>query len=145
MNVDVIAVGRLRDKALLALWQDYSKRITWPLALHEIEAKKPAEEERKILDRLDPRAHIFVLDERGKSLASRDFAKKLEDLSADGAPRIQFVIGGADGLPENIRKKAHFLLSFGAQTWPHMLARVMLAEQVYRAQQILAGHPYHRD
>jgi len=145
MHVDVIAVGRLRDKALLALWQDYSKRIVWPLALHEIEGKKPTDEQKKILEKLDPRAHVFVLDERGKSLPSRDFAGRLEKLSAEGITKIQFVIGGADGLDEEIRKKAHFLLSFGAQTWPHMLARVMLAEQIYRAQQILAGHPYHRD
>lgn len=145
IHVDIIAAGRLRDKALLALWQDYSKRIVWPLALHEIEGKKPGDEEQKILEKLDARARVFVLDERGKSLPSREFAGKIESASAEGISKIQFVIGGADGLSENVRKKAHFLLSFGAQTWPHMLARIMLAEQIYRAQQILAGHPYHRD
>ncbi len=145
INVEVIAVGRLRDKALLALWQDYTKRLQWPLTLHEIEIKKPGDEEKKLLAKLNPRAHLFVLDEQGKSLPSTKFAKKLETLSGDGITNIQFIIGAADGLSENIRKKADFLLSFGDQTWPHMLARIMLAEQLYRAQQILAGHPYHRE
>ena len=144
IHVDIIAAGRLRDKTLLALWQDYSKRITWPLALHEVEGKKPGDEEQKILEKLDARARVFVLDERGKSLPSREFAGKLENASAEGISKIQFVIGGADGLSENVRKKAHFLLSFGAQTWPHMLARIMLAEQIYRAVTILVNHPYHR-
>lgn len=145
LQLEVIAAGRLRDKALLPLWHDYAKRITWPFTLYEIEAKKLADEEQKILEKLDTRAFIFVMDERGKSIASREFAGRLEKLAAEGITKAQFVIGGADGLSEIIRKKSHFLLSFGAQTWPHMLARIMLAEQIYRAQQILAGHPYHRD
>lgn len=145
IRIDVIAAGRMRDKAQRALWEEYTKRLTWKLTLHEIEGKKPGEEHRKILERLDPAACLFVLDERGESLASADFAKKLESTVADGISNIQFVIGGADGLNEDIRKKADFLLSFGAQTWPHMLARIMLAEQLYRARQILAGHPYHRE
>lgn len=145
MNIDVIAVGKLRDDALLSLWQDYTKRLQWSLQLHEIESKKPGDDEKKILDKLNSQAHIFILDERGKSLGSKAFAKKFSDISADGISSVQFVIGGADGLTETIRQKANFLLSFGAQTWPHMLTRIMLAEQIYRAQQILAGHPYHRE
>ena len=145
IHIDIITVGKLRDKTLLALWHDYTKRLHWPLTLHEIEAKKPGEDEKKVLAKLDSHAFIFVMDERGKSIASVPFAHKLEDIAADDVNRIQFVIGGADGLSEVIRKKADFLLSFGAQTWPHMLARIMLAEQIYRAQQILAGHPYHRE
>lgn len=143
--IDVIAAGRLRDPALLSLWQDYTKRLQWPLTLHEIESKKPGGEAEKILARLRPDAKTVILDERGKSLRSNDFATLLQSWATDGTPRIQFVIGGADGTGDDIRKKADFLLSFGAQTWPHMLARVMLAEQLYRARQILSGHPYHRE
>jgi 23S rRNA (pseudouridine1915-N3)-methyltransferase len=85
------------------------------------------------------------MDERGKSLPSLKFADKIRDLQNQGRSHIQFIIGGADGLGDDIRKRADLLLSFGAQTWPHMLARVMLLEQIYRCQQILSGHPYHRE
>lgn len=145
IRVEIIAAGKLRDKALLSLWQDYAKRLTWPLTLHEIEGKKPGDEQKKIIERINPDAYLFVMDERGKSLTSPAFAKKLEAIAADSVSDVQFIIGGADGLDENIRSRADFLLSFGAQTWPHMLARIMLAEQIYRARQILAGHPYHRE
>jgi len=128
-----------------SLWEDYNRRLTWPLSLHEIEGRDNAEECAKIEKKMNAQAFIFALDEKGKSIGSRDFAGKLETLTAEGRPDIQFIIGGADGLSPEIRKKSHFLLSFGMQTWPHMLARVMLIEQIYRAQQILSGHPYHRD
>ncbi len=145
LHIDIIAGGRLRDQSLLSLWQDYSKRLQWSLNLHEIEAKKPTDEEQKFLDRIDPQAYVFALDERGKSLGSVAFAHKIDDISAGGISKIQFIIGSADGLTEPIRKKADFLLSFGIQTWPHMLVRIMLVEQIYRAQQIMCGHPYHRE
>jgi len=145
IHIDIIAVGKLRDKALLSLWQNYTKQLRWPLALYEIDARKPDGIEEKILEKINPRSHLFILDERGKSLPSPDFAKKLEDITTNGISTIQFIIGGADGLSDKIRQKADFLLSFGVQTWPHMLVRIMLAEQIYRARQILAGHPYHRE
>lgn len=145
IHIEIIAVGKMRDSALLSLWDDYRKRLRWPCTLYEIEARKTGEEEKKILEKINPRAFVFVMDEHGQSLPSLAFAKKLEDTAAGGISPIQFVIGGADGLSEIIREKADFLLSFGAQTWPHMLIRIMLAEQIYRAQQILAGHPYHRE
>jgi 23S rRNA (pseudouridine1915-N3)-methyltransferase len=144
-SIDVIAAGRMRDQALLALWGDYVKRLQWPLTLHEIDTAKPADIERRMLEKLLPGARIFVLDERGKSLRSADFAAKIRGCADEGVRHVQFVIGAADGLGADIRARADFLLSFGAQTWPHMLARVMLAEQLYRARQILAGHPYHRE
>jgi len=86
-----------------------------------------------------------VLDERGKNLSSRDFAAKIGAWRDDGVAEIVFVIGGADGHDDAVRNRADLLLSLGALTWPHQLVRVLLAEQIYRAQQILAGHPYHRD
>lgn len=145
LSVDIIAVGRMKKNAQLALWQDYEKRMKWPLSLHEIEGKKPGEEQRKLLEKIDPRAFVFVLDERGKTLSSPAFAEKIDHIALEGYHRAQFVLGGADGHDAEMRSRANFLLSFGAQTWPHMLARIMLIEQIYRAQQILAGHPYHRE
>ena len=145
LRIEIIAVGRLKAGGQKTLWDEYTKRLTWPLTLHEIEGRDNAEECAKIEKKLNGQTFIYILDETGKSIGSRAFAEKLDKLAAEGRPDIQFVIGGAGGLTLAIRKKAHFLLSFGAQTWPHMLARVMLAEQLYRAQQILGGHPYHRD
>ncbi len=150
-RLDIIAVGRLKKGALHDLFQDYAKRIKWHLNLREVESKHrdpvavQADENRQILSTLDDNAFVIVLDEKGNGLRSLDFAKTLEQFQNTGETHIQFVIGGADGLTEDVRGRANMLLSFGQQTWPHMMARVMLIEQVYRAQQIMAGHPYHRE
>ncbi len=151
MKIDVIAAGRLRKGPLFELCQEYQKRTRWSVNVFEIESKytEPAhiqgDEARKIQEHLDKDAFVIVLDERGDGLRSLDFAKTVEKLQNNGENYIQFIIGGADGLTDDIRGRANLLLSFGQQTWPHMLARVMLLEQIYRAQQILAGHPYHRE
>ncbi|MGB4106753.1 MAG: 23S rRNA (pseudouridine(1915)-N(3))-methyltransferase RlmH [Alphaproteobacteria bacterium] len=151
MKIDVIAAGRLRKGPLFELCQEYQKRTRWSVNVFEIESKytEPAhiqgDEARKIQELLKDDAFVIVLDERGDGLRSLDFAKTLEKLQNNGENYIQFIIGGADGLTEDVRNRANLLLSFGQQTWPHMLARVMLLEQIYRAQQILAGHPYHRE
>lgn len=151
MKVDIIAVGRLRNGPLFDLSQDYQRRIQWSLNMIEVESKStdPAtaqrQEEEKILTHIDDRAFLCVLDERGNGLRSLDFAHTLQNLKDGGDNHIQFILGGADGLTDEVRGRANMLLSFGQQTWPHMLARIMLLEQIYRAQQILAGHPYHRE
>lgn len=151
LGLDILAVGRMKAGALQTLADDYRKRITWPLAVHEIESRytdprtAQEDEERKILAHLAPHAFVVVLDERGNGLRSLDFAQTLNRLQTEGEERVQFIIGGADGLTDAVRSRAAFLLSFGQQTWPHMMARVMLLEQIYRAQQILARHPYHRE
>lgn len=145
IKIEIIACGRLRPSPLLDVWDSYIKRMSWAVTLHEIEGKDAQDTEHKLLDKIRPAAFTIALDERGKSLSSRDFAEKLDNLLAEGRNDIQFLIGGADGLPKSVKQKADFLLAFGIQTWPHMLARIMLVEQIYRAQQIIAGHPYHRD
>lgn len=142
--IEFITVGKLKNDPLLDVFEDYKKRLTSKFVLHELDAKTQAEQIQKIIEKINPAAALIVMDERGKSLSSRDFAGRMEGWFVSHG-HVQFVIGGADGLGDDIRQKATMLLSFGAQTWPHMLARVMLIEQVYRAQQILAGHPYHRD
>lgn len=144
LSIEFITIGKLKNDPLLDVFEDYRKRLTCKFSLLELEGKTQAEQLPKIIEKLNPAAALVVMDERGKTLSSRDFAAKIDAWQTTFGT-IQFVIGGADGLSDDIRKKATLLLSFGSQTWPHMLARVMLMEQVYRAQQILAGHPYHRD
>ncbi|MCB1784314.1 MAG: 23S rRNA (pseudouridine(1915)-N(3))-methyltransferase RlmH [Alphaproteobacteria bacterium] len=151
LKIEIIAVGRVRKGPYYEFIEEYKKRIQWPLTIHEIEAKSTEpvraqqEESDKIQDKLSNSAIVVVLDERGDGLRSLDFAHTLDKFKNSGETHIQFVIGGADGLLDAVRDRADILLSFGQQTWPHLMARVMLLEQVYRAQQILAGHPYHRE
>lgn len=150
-RVEIIAVGRTSKGPMKELCEDYLKRLKWKTEIFEIESrqsdpKKIQEDEAvKIMAKLANEAFVIVLDERGNGIRSLDFAKTIENLQNNGNTFLQFVIGGADGLTENVRDRANMLLSFGQQTWPHMLVRIMLLEQVYRSQQILAGHPYHRE
>jgi len=143
-HIEFITVGKLKNDPLLDVFHDYKKRLLCKFTLHEIDSKTHADQVQKIQEKLSPSAAVVILDERGKSLSSRDFSAKIEQFFLSHG-HIQFIIGGADGLSDDIRQKATMMLSFGVQTWPHMMVRVMLMEQVYRAQQIQAGHPYHRD
>jgi 23S rRNA (pseudouridine1915-N3)-methyltransferase len=117
-----------------------------PVEIVEVEARKPgkAPEADAILARAEG-AQLIACDEHGRAMASREFAARLAALRDDGVRHLAFVIGGADGLDASVAEAAIQTLSFGPQTWPHALARAMLAEQVYRAVTILAGGPYHRD
>lgn len=162
MRILIVAVGKLKAGPEKALFDDYVKRLSWPLTLREVEAKGrlsgaelKAREGELLLAALDRGAkgarpgrragqRLLALDERGQEIASTAFTTRLADWRDQGAEEIAFVIGGADGLDQAVRDQADGLIAFGRMTWPHMLVRVMLAEQIYRAQQILAGHPYHR-
>lgn len=150
LRLHVIAVGRLKSGPHEALARHYAERITWPLAIREVEEKRalpPAvlkHREAELLLAAVPKGTVLVaLDARGKPLASEAFATQLAHWRDAGA-EVAFVIGGADGLADELRQQAALVLSLGPMTWPHLLVRGMLLEQVYRAQQILAGHPYHR-
>lgn len=151
MKIDIIAIGALRKGPMFDQLCNYQKRITWPVQFiiheskHRDEKAKQRDEQEKILGSISNSAFVVAMDERGKSLPSLKFAHKIQELQNQGQSHMQFIIGGADGLGDDIRGRSNLLLSFGAQTWPHMLARVMLLEQVYRSQQILSGHPYHRE
>ena len=150
MRFLILAVGRQKAGPLKELEQLYAGRITLPLLIREVEerrklsaAEMKTREAELLLDSVPKGAMIVALDGRGEALSSASFAKRIEtwrEASAD----LAFVIGGADGLAETILQQARLTLSLGAMTWPHILARTMLLEQIYRAQQILAGHPYHR-
>ena len=150
MRLAIVAVGRQRAGPLKELERHYAERITFPLTIREIEEKRkltPAElkvrEAALLLDAVPEGAIVVALDGRGKGLSSVDLAKRLDAWRQSGAD-LAFLIGGAEGLHESVLAKASLVLSLGAMTWPHLLVRAMLLEQLYRAQQILAGHPYHR-
>ncbi|MGL4311286.1 MAG: 23S rRNA (pseudouridine(1915)-N(3))-methyltransferase RlmH [Paracoccaceae bacterium] len=155
MRIHVCAVGRLRAGPERALIDDYTERFDrtgralalGPLSEHEVEDRKGGgmAAEAALLTRAIPAgALVCVLDERGRLMSSPDFATHLAGWRDSGRQDVAFVIGGADGIDPALRKDADAALSFGAMVWPHMLVRVMLAEQLYRAAAILAGTPYHR-
>jgi 23S rRNA (pseudouridine1915-N3)-methyltransferase len=145
------AVGKLRPGPLFDLYGEYAKRIVPPVQLREVEVRQrlpdaalAVREGELLLAAVPPASTIVVLDERGIELPSADFAARIAGWRDGGVSDLAFLIGGASGHGDLVRARAGFLLSLGRMTWPHMLARVMLAEQIYRAQQISAGHPYHR-
>ena len=151
MKITIACIGRAGRGPERDLYEHYAGRIRWPLTLRELEEKKklpPVELIRRegdlLLGAVPDRSVLIALDRRGKVLDSEAFAKRLERWRDDGIADLAFLIGGADGHGEPLLARASLVLSFGAMTWPHQLARAMLAEQIYRAQQLLAGHPYHR-
>jgi 23S rRNA (pseudouridine1915-N3)-methyltransferase len=151
MNITIAAVGRMKAGAEKSLWDDYAKRLGWSLTLKEVEEKKPLKppqmkikEAGLLLDALPKGALLIAMDRNGRPLSSPAFAKKLGAWQDDGIRDIAFVIGGSDGLDKSVLDQAQLKIAMGEMTWPHMLARVMLLEQIYRAQCILSNHPYHK-
>jgi len=135
----IIARGKIGRGPEAELVDRYLKRMTWPVKVTELpdsggKAPPPADKSVTIL-----------LDEKGEQLGSLAFAKKLERWRDDGKREARFLIGGADGFGDSERADADLLLAFGKATWPHLLARAMLAEQLFRATSLLANHPYHRE
>jgi len=135
----IVARGKIGRSPEAELVERYLKRISWPTKVTELSDRGGR------LPEMSSGAVSVVLDERGKALSSSDLAKKLEAWRDGGKREVRFLIGAADGHEEDQRQSADLLLSFGAATWPHMLARAMLAEQLFRATSILANHPYHRE
>ncbi len=153
MNIHIVAIGRARAGPEAALFNHYAARVTqWPITLIEQDlrrrvapAKIAAAEAALLQCALPQGAYVVALDERGNQHTSRAFARLLRGQHDDGRRDVAFLIGGADGLAASLRKDADEVMSLGQATWPHLLVRGLLAEQIYRAQQIDAGHPYHRD
>ena len=156
MRLRICAVGRLRTGPERALAEDYLARFgktgrslgLGPAEIAEVEVRKGGgrSAETGLLGRMVPVGAVVVaLDERGKTLSSPEFAAHLERWRDDGSGALAFLIGGPDGLEPELRERADMVLSFGPMVWPHMLARAMLAEQLYRAASILAGTPYHKE
>ncbi len=144
-------VGRLRSGPLKELQLLYASRIAPSPAIVELEERRrlpaaelKAREGELILGALPSATHLIALDERGIHWSSRALSQRIATWRDQGSPELAFAIGGADGLHSTVLDRADVTLSLGSMTWPHLLVRGMLLEQLYRAQQILAGHPYHR-
>ncbi|WP_020180102.1 23S rRNA (pseudouridine(1915)-N(3))-methyltransferase RlmH [Methylopila sp. M107] len=159
MRLVIAAVGRLKSGPERDLARRYVERIGQIgrgvaldapeiIELDESRARNPDQRKRDeaaaLTGALDPKLAVFALDENGKHFSSESFAEEIGRRRDDGATGLAFVIGGADGLDEAFLANADRKLAFGAMTWPHQIVRVLLAEQLYRAATILAGHPYHR-
>ncbi|HEY7811448.1 MAG TPA: 23S rRNA (pseudouridine(1915)-N(3))-methyltransferase RlmH [Allosphingosinicella sp.] len=139
MLLHIIARGKIGRSPEGELVERYLKRIAWPTKLTELPesgGKVPPPGENSV---------TLLLDEKGEQLPSLSFARKLETWRDGGKREARFLIGGADGFGDEERASADLLLAFGKATWPHLLARAMLAEQLFRATSILANHPYHRE
>ena len=159
MRLCILAVGHARGSSEGALCDDYLGRAVKTgrnlgfsaVTIEEVSVSKARTAEERMHDeaerlarRIPAGAHVVLLDAKGKGMTSEDFAEMLGALRDAGTRDLAFVIGGPDGLKPLPGQKAGRSLAFGPQTWPHLLARALLTEQVYRAMTILAGHPYHR-
>lgn len=159
MRIIVAAVGRLKQGAETELSERYRKRAAQTgrqLGWRDVEiveiresraddaGKRMLEESIALANVIPQNAAVVLLDSRGDSLDSAAFANQLAQWRASDKPAVAYIVGGADGLAPSLRDKAGLRLAFGAVTWPHQIARVMLLEQIYRAATILTGHPYHR-
>lgn len=139
MLLHIVARGRIGRSPEAELIDRYLKRVSWPTKITELPdtgGRMPT---------VEPGTRIVMLDEKGRDLPSMAFATQLGRWRDDGVREIRFLLGAADGFDDAQREQADLLLAFGRATWPHLMARAMLAEQLWRASSILAGHPYHRE
>jgi 23S rRNA (pseudouridine1915-N3)-methyltransferase len=152
MRVTIAAVGRDRSRPARDLFDEYCRRCPWPVRLREVPPRttapperRRAEEAERLASAVPPGTVVIALDESGRNLTSRALAAKIGAWQRQGRSELAFLIGGPDGLDSALIQRADLVLALGRMTWPHRLVRVLLAEQLYRAATILAGHPYHRD
>lgn len=154
MKISIISIGKFENSPHKKVFETYLTRSKWKVELKELELKNTHNlsvekikegEGSLILKALKPNSKIIVLDEKGKEYESISFAKMLESLAVAGDSDLSFIIGGSDGLSEEVLKKASLKISLGKMTFPHLMVRSILMEQLYRAQTIISGHPYHRE
>lgn len=153
MRMLIAAIGRLKKKSPEdQLIEEYIRKTRWPVTVRESEEKKALSgdalkeaESRLLLGNVPTGAKVVALDERGEMLSSTELARKIAHWRDAGTQDVAFLIGGANGHTEAVRQRADLVLSFGRMTLPHMLIRVVVAEQIYRIRTILDGHPYHRE
>ena len=154
MRITILSIGKFENSPHKSVYQHYLKRLKWKIDLRELELKnsdKLSTPERKkgegelILKNVKAGTKIIVCDERGKEFTSKNFSKLISDFAVSGDSDLTFIIGGSDGLSEEILQKAQKKISFGLMTLPHLMVRSVLIEQLYRAQTIIEGHPYHRE
>ena len=151
MRITLAAVGRAKAGPTRDLYEHYSARLNWRLTLKEVDERRAlapealkASEGERLLAAVPEGARLIALDEAGRHLTSADFAELLGRWRDEGVQHLAIAIGGAEGLAEAVRARADLVLALGAMTWPHLLVRALVVEQLYRAQTILSGHPYHR-
>ncbi len=153
MRLTLLSVGRLKSGAERDLFDEYVKRalpVARSLGFRGIEEVEVASgggldaEAERVLAKIPAGASVIRLDEFGRNLTSQEFAAQLGRLRDQGVPDLVFLIGGAEGYGDAVRRAVPDIMAFGAQTWPHRLVKAMLAEQVYRAMSIMAGMPYHK-
>lgn len=151
MRLHIVAIGRAKPGPERDLYEQFARRLVPPPVLREVEERRQLPPDRMklrqgelLLAALPEGARVVALDERGKGLDSATLARRLADWRDQGTGDLAFVIGGADGLSDSVRARAELVWSLGPSTWPHMLVRALVAEQLYRADSILKGHPYHR-
>lgn len=159
MRVTLLCVGRMKagaDKDLFDRYIERSRKAGRGIGITEVDcleipesrlnqpSERKSEEASAILKRVDPSGRLIVLDENGKNLPSFEFSQKIQVWRDEGTRSLALAIGGADGHGAELMRKADLKLALGAMTWPHQLARILIAEQIYRATTILSGHPYHR-
>ena len=146
MKALILAIGkRKKNSPEAAILAEYIKRSSWEIIVQEKDNATQDEEATFLQANIPHNAKVIVLDERGENMKSTELAAKIASWQLNGTSEICFLIGGADGHLQSTRDKADHILSFGKLTLPHMLMRAVLAEQIYRIQTIIAGHPYHRE
>lgn len=150
--IDIIVVGKLKEKSLKDLESEYSKRLTRYAKINIIELKDSKDndinlaikqESKLILDKIDDKSFVVLLDIKGKMLSSDDLSKEINKITQTNA-KITFIVGGSNGVSMDVKNKANMLLSFSPMTFPHQLFRIMLLEQIYRSLAILNNSPYHK-
>lgn len=150
MNITVIAIGRNKSKDIQSIANEYLKRLPWNVKIFELESKEREEKRMKedegklILSKISSADFVIALEEKGREFDSPKFAEYVQKLQLQGNSKIKFVIGGASGIAEEVRKRADLVLSLGKMTYPHQLARILLLEQLYRAWTILENRSYHK-
>lgn len=145
MKITILAIGKCKKNSPEALLiAEYMKRSGWDIIIKEKDNSTQEDEAKFLQSSIPNGAKVIVLDERGVNLQSIELASKVENWILNGCSEICFLIGGADGHLQSTRDKADLILSFGKLTFPHMLMRAVLSEQIYRIQTIINHHPYHR-
>jgi 23S rRNA (pseudouridine1915-N3)-methyltransferase len=150
MRVLIAAIGKAKAGPELDLYQDYTRRLPWKLSCkeHVVKTQTPdrnQQESALLLKACEGYERRIALDESGRQLSSSEFALQMKNWQQQGVSSFAFLIGGSDGHSDELLKDASLVWSFGRVTWPHMLVRALLAEQLYRAHSIITGHPYHRE
>ncbi len=154
MRITILSIGKFENSPHKAVFENYLKRLKWKVELREVELKNAQNmsvakikegEGDLILKALKPNSKLIALDEHGKQFGSIEFSKMLSDFALNGDSDLTFVIGGSDGLAQEVLQKASLKISLGKMTFPHLMVRAILVEQIYRAASIIAGHPYHRE